>query len=451
MIAITYGEAFLSTIIDPALAGAAGAIASRGLFSALGGAFTEAALSLGQRRKLASGEVLFRQGDPGDAAYVVLEGLLEVWIDIGAERVRMALLEPLELVGEIAVFSGQPRIATVTADGEATVLVIARDSLLDLVQRSGSAAQAIITDLGRRLGSVNMPLAFLSTATQLLRTEQLDTDALTEVARATGDLGPFADTFATMVKEIKSKQERRQDMEMARRIQQSVLPKALALAPSLGAVAATVRPMKEVGGDLYDYFMIDDTHLAFAVADVSGKGVPASLFMMMFHTALRAVARSGLAPAEALGRVNAQLSEDNDECMFVTAFFGILDVESGTLAYVNAGHNPTYLLKRGGELSPLPGSGIAVGFTAKATYREHRLALSPGDRLFLYTDGVTEAFSATRDMFGEERLEDVLRRGADLPLRDWMDAVLGAVDDFVAGAEPSDDITCLALDFRPAR
>lgn len=440
----------MSKVIDPALAGAAHAIASRGLFAALGGEFTEEALSLGRRLALAPGEVLFRQGDPGDAAYVVLEGVLEVWIDIGAERVRMAVLEPLELVGEIAVFSGQPRIATVSAAREAMVLVIARDALLDLVQRSGSAAQAIITDLGRRLGSVNMPLAFLSTATQLLRTDQLDTDALTEIAHASGDLGPFADTFGTMVREIKSKQERRQDMEMARRIQQSVLPKSLGLDPSRAAIAGTVRPMKEVGGDLYDYFMIDETRLAFAVADVSGKGVPASLFMMMFHTALRAVARSGLDPAEALGRVNAQLSEDNDECMFVTAFFGILDIASGALAYVNAGHNPTYLLTKDGELSPLEGAGIAVGFTAKAAYREHALTLSPGDRLFLYTDGVTEAFSTERELFGEERLEKVLRDGAALPLADWMDSVLAAVDRFAAGAEPSDDITCLALGFRPA-
>src|SRR5579859_2651919 len=163
------GKAFLSTVIDPALAGAAGAIASRGLFSALGGESTEKMLQLGRRRALAAGEVLFRQGDPGDAAYVVLEGTLEVWVDIGAERVRMAVLEPPQLVGEIAVFADQPRIATVSAPGEALVLVIGRDALLGLAERSGSAAQAIIADLGRRLGTVNTPLAFLSTATQLLR------------------------------------------------------------------------------------------------------------------------------------------------------------------------------------------------------------------------------------------------------------------------------------------
>ena len=208
--------------------------------------------------------------------------------------------------------------------------------------------------------------------------------------------------------------------------------------------------MKEVGGDLYDYFLIDPTHLAFAVADVSGKGVPASLFMMMFHTALRALASSGLDPAEAMGRVNAQLSEDNDECMFVTAFFGILDIESGDLAYVNAGHNPTYLLSRDGALSPLPGTGIAVGFSARASYQAHSLTLAAGDRLFLYTDGVTEAFSTKRELFGEDRLERVLSAGAALPLEGWMGSVLRSVDDFAAGAEPSDDITCLALGFRPA-
>lgn len=436
--------------IDPSLAGAAAAIGSRGLFAALGGQFTEEVLTLGSRRALAAGEVLFRQGDPGDAAYVVLEGKLEVWVDIGAERVRMAVLEPPELVGEIAVFSDQPRIATVSAPDAAKVLVIGREALLGLVEKSGTAARAIIADLGRRLGTVNTPLAFLSTATQLLRTERLDADALAEIAKDSGNLGPFAGTFGSMVQEIKSKQERRQDMEMARRIQQSVLPKSLPLDPSLAAVAGTVRPMKEVGGDLYDYFMIDETRLAFAVADVSGKGVPASLFMMMFHTALRAVARSGLEPAEALGRVNEQLSEDNDECMFVTAFFGILDVKNGELTYVNAGHNPTYLLTQGGELFALPGAGIAVGFMPKATYKAQSLVLSPGDRLFAYSDGVTEAFSATRELFGEKRLEAALRRGKALPLDDWMGSVLAAVDDFAAGAEQSDDITCLGLGFRPA-
>lgn len=444
------GKPLLSKVIDPSLASAAASIGSRGLFAILGGEFTEEVLSLGNRRALTAGEVLFRQGDPGDAAYVVLEGTLEVWVDIGAERVRMAVLDPPQLVGEIAVFADQPRIATVSAPEEAIVLVIPRAALLGLVEKSGSAAQAIIADLGRRLGTVNTPLAFLSTATQLLRNDRLDADALAEIARASGNLGPFADTFASMVQEIKSKQERRQDMEMARRIQQSVLPKSLPLDPGLAAIAATVRPMKEVGGDLYDYFLIDETRLAFAVADVSGKGVPASLFMMMFHTALRAVAGAGLEPAEMLGRVNAQLSEDNDECMFVTAFFGILDIASGELTYVNAGHNPTYLLTGNGALSPLPGSGIAVGFSAKASYRSQSLVLAPGDRLFLYTDGVTEAFSTTRELFGEDRLEAMLRLGADLPLEDWMGSVLEAVDLFAAGAEPSDDITCLALGFRPA-
>ena len=407
--------------IDPSLAGAAAAIGSRGLFAALGGQFTEEVLTLGRRRALAAGEILFRQGDPGDAAYVVLEGKLEVWVDIGAERVRMAVLEPPELVGEIAVFSDQPRIATVSAPEAAKVLVIGREALLGLVEKSGTAARAIIADLGRRLGTVNTPLAFLSTATQLLRTERLDADALAEIAKDSGNLGPFADSFGSMVQEIKSKQERRQDMEMARRIQQSVLPKSLPLDPCLAAVA-----------------------------DVSGKGVPASLFMMMFHTALRAVARSGLEPAEALGRVNEQLSEDNDECMFVTAFFGILDVKSGELTYVNAGHNPTYLLTQGGELFALPGAGIAVGFLSKATFKAQSLVLSPGDRLFAYSDGVTEAFSATRELFGEARLEAALRRGKTLPLDDWMGSVLAAVDDFAAGAEQSDDITCLGLGFRPA-
>lgn len=422
---------------------------SHELLPVLGGKFTKEILSLGRHRAVAAGEVLFRQGDPGDAAYVLLEGALEIWVDIGAERVRMAVLEPPQLVGEIAVFADQPRIATVIATVDGTLLVIEREALLALVRESGDAAQAIIADLGKRLGTVNTPLAFLSTATQLLRTERVDGDALAEMARNIGNLGPFADTFGAMVQEINAKQERRQDMAMAKRIQESVLPKSLSLDPTRIAIAATVRPMKEVGGDLYDYFLIDQTHLAIAVADVSGKGVPAALFMMMFHTALRAVARAGLPPAEVLSRVNSQLAEDNDECMFVTAFFGILDIESGELAYAGAGHNPTYRLGSDRRCEALPAPGMAIGLMEGAIYKAQSLRLSPGDRLFLYTDGVTEAFSASRELFGEERLEKLLEEKAALPLDGWLGAVLEAVDRFAEGAEQSDDITCLALAFRP--
>ena len=440
----------MSKAIHPTLAKAASAFAGRSLFDVLGGEFTEEILTLGRRRSLAAGEVLFRQGDPGDAAYVLLEGALEICVDIGTEKVCMAVLEPPQLVGEIAVFADEPRIATVNARVDTAVLVIERDALRGLVHKSGDAAQAIIADLGRRLGTVNTPLAFLSTATHLLHTEQLDPETVTEMARKVGNLGPFADTFATMVQEIRSKQERRQDMATAKRIQESVLPKTLSLASSHAAIHGIVRPMKEVGGDLYDYFMIDESRLAFCVADVSGKGVPAALFMMMFHTALRAVARAGVPPDEVLNRVNAQLAEDNDECMFVTALFGVLNIESGELTYANAGHNPTYRLSLEGRCEALPAvRGMATGMMEGVRYKAQSLHLAPRDRLFLYTDGVTEAFSASRDMFGEERLERLLEEKAALPLEDWVGSVLDAVDRFAEGAEQSDDITCLALTFRP--
>jgi len=440
----------LSEAIIPTLANAADALAGRGLFAILGGEFSAEISRAGQHRSLDAGEVLFHQGDAGDTAFILLSGTLDVWVDIGDERVRMAVLRPPQMVGEIAVFANQPRIATVIASEEAELLAIERKALLDLVQDSDTAGQAIIADLGRRLATVNTPLAFLSTATQLLRTERFDGEALAEMARNVGSLGPFADTFGTMVQEIRAKQERRQDMEMARRIQESVLPKTLSLDPGRAAIAATVRPMKEVGGDLYDYFMIDETRLAIAVADVSGKGVPASLFMMMFHTALRAIARSGLAPDEVMSRVNAQLAEDNEQCMFVTAFFGVLDIVTGELTYANAGHNPIYHIGADRRCTVLPAAkGMAVGLTERAAYKAQSIRLAPGDRLFLYTDGVTEAFSLDRELFGEERLERLLEVGAALPLERWMGSVLDAVDRFAEGAEQSDDITCLALAFQP--
>jgi CRP-like cAMP-binding protein len=428
---------------------AAEALAGNGLFGLFGKRLAEDLLNCSQRRSLPAGEILFRQGDIGDSAFVLIEGELEVLVDIGSEQVCLAVLKPYQLVGEIAVFANQPRIATIVARGEARVLCLDREEMLKVVCANPSVSWAIIADLGRRLAMVNQPLAFLSTATQLLRNDIVDGEALALMAQSVDNLGPFAETFGSMIREIQAKQERQQDMAMARRIQESVLPKGLCLTGDDVTIHAVIRPMKEVGGDLYDYFMVDDDHLAVTVADVSGKGVPAALFMMMLRTVMRAVTTPDMEPHQVLVRANALLAEDNDACMFVTVFFALLDIHSGQLVYVNAGHNPAYLLTAKERCQELVADGAALGIFECAKYKPRSVQLSPGDRLFLYTDGVTEAFSAAGEQYGESRLERLLEVSRHHAVDRIVDIVMEDVDDFATGAEQSDDITCLALAYRP--
>jgi CRP-like cAMP-binding protein len=435
--------------IVSSLAEAAEALAGNGLFRLFGQRLAEEIMARSRRRSLPPGGVLFRQGDAGDSAFVLLEGALEVLVDIGSEQVCLAVLHPYQLVGEIAVFANQPRIATVVAQGEARVLCLERQEMLQVVCANPTVAWAIIADLGQRLATVNTPLAFLSTATQLLHDDTVDGDALAHMAKSVGNLGPFADTFGTMVREIQAKQERQQDMAMARSIQDSVLPKGLRLEGDRLAIHAVIRPMKEVGGDLYDYFMVDDRHLAVIVADVSGKGVPAALFMVMLRTVMRAVAFPGMGPDQVLARANALLAEDNDACMFVTVFFGLLDIDSGRLAYVNAGHNPTYLLASEGPCRALSANGIALGIRDDARFEPRSVQMSAGDLLFLYTDGVTEAFSETHEQYGEARLVRLLEDSRRHSVTQLIDVVMADVDRFATGREQSDDITCLALVYGP--
>ena len=216
-------------------------------------------------------------------------------------------------------------------------------------------------------------------------------------------------------------------------------------------IYATMDPAKEVGGDFYDFFMIDQTHLAVVIADVSGKGVPAALFMVIAKTIIRNQAQSSLSPAEIFTRANAQLCENNGEGLFVTAYMGILDLRTGVLTYANAGHNPPLIRQAGGRFDWLKlRPGFVLAGMESMRYKEFQVTLSPGDSLFMYTDGVTEATNAALELYGEKRLEDALNTSdaAGLAPDQLLPLVKADVSRFVAGAPQADDITMLCLQFR---
>lgn len=241
------------------------------------------------------------------------------------------------------------------------------------------------------------------------------------------------------------------ELNVATQIQTSMLPCIFPAFPEREEfdVYAQMLAAKEVGGDFYDFFLIDDTHLGVVIADVSGKGVPAALFMVIAKTLIKNHAQMGKSAAEVFETVNRQLCENNDAGMFVTSFMGILDLRDGAFTYVNAGHNPPLLRQGGGDFTWLKARpGFVLAGMEGVRYREGSLTLQPGDRLFLYTDGVTEATDRNDQLFGDPRLEAALNQTKDMSLTETLRFVKAEIDAFVDGADQFDDITMLALEFR---
>jgi phosphoserine phosphatase RsbU/P len=245
-----------------------------------------------------------------------------------------------------------------------------------------------------------------------------------------------------------------EELDAARKLQIGMVPHAFPTPTADNPVDlyAMMEPAREVGGDLYDFFTIADGRLCFLVGDVSGKGMPAALFMARTKSLIRIAtelmrgADGGLAgPSDIIGLVNRELSENNDDMMFVTMFFAMLAPATGEVQFCNAGHNSPYRLKRRELESIDDARGIVLGVRPDAVYDGGRLTLAAGETIFLFSDGVTEAANPASELFTEERLESVLRRLGGRTSADIVNAVAAEVKGFAGAAPPSDDVTMLAL------
>ena len=237
----------------------------------------------------------------------------------------------------------------------------------------------------------------------------------------------------------------RNELGVASQMQQSILPTDFPSGAEYEAFA-NMEPAREVGGDFFDFVQLDGDRVGVAIADVSGKGVPAALFMMSSRTLLKGSAIGAEAPSVVLSSVNSLLEEDNESLMFVTVFYAVFDPRSGELTYANGGHNPPLLVRADGTSEYLPTTdGVALGVMPDYEFEESCVELSPGDMVVLYTDGVTEAIDADNEEFGTERLEEVFRAGPPASVEEASDAVFGAVRAFAGDAPQFDDITCVTL------
>lgn len=238
------------------------------------------------------------------------------------------------------------------------------------------------------------------------------------------------------------------ELNVATQIQASILPCVFPAFPEYEEfdIYASMDPAKEVGGDFYDFFLVDPDHLALVMADVSGKGVPAALFMMITKTLLKNAAQSGLCPGAVLETVNNQLLENNEAGMFVTVWLGIYEISTGRLTAANAGHEYPAVKRVGGSFTLFKDKhGFVMGGMEDVTYREYELTLHAGDILFLYTDGVAEATNKEKQLYGTDRMLDALNKKENADSRELLLTVRADIDLFVGEAEQFDDITMLAL------
>jgi sigma-B regulation protein RsbU (phosphoserine phosphatase) len=276
-------------------------------------------------------------------------------------------------------------------------------------------------------------------------------DEVSNLAHSVASMQRDLKKYITDLTEAAAARERiESELRIAREIQMSFLPRVLPQPPHGNefAVFATIHPAREVGGDLYDLFLVDDRDLFFAIGDVSGKGIPAALFMAKTKTMLKGIVREQRVPHKILEAMNRELGQGNETCMFVTFFCGALNTCTGEVLFSNAGHNPPLLLRNQEEPQFLqPEKTLMLGVFEETQYYTERVLLRPGDGLFLYTDGVTEATNETDEFYSDVRLQKDLSSFRELSPEQTIAALSDAIHAFCGHAPQSDDIAMLMIRF----
>jgi sigma-B regulation protein RsbU (phosphoserine phosphatase) len=308
--------------------------------------------------------------------------------------------------------------------------------------------------------SFTRPLKAMAQATEKIATGNLDIEL--PPAKTDDEVGKLSKSFQTMKESLKeyiqqltettaSKERIESELKIAHDIQMSILPKIFPPFPNRKEfdIYAVIEPAREVGGDLYDFFFIDEENLFFIIGDVSGKGVPASLFMAVTKTLIKATALKGIEPGQILTEVNRELSEGNESSMFATIFCGVLHTRTGAVSYANGGHNSPLILRKDKGVTFLESKrGLVVGAMEDSVYETGRFTLDPGDGLCLYTDGVTEAMNEQGELFSEERLKSQVIDLQGKSIQEVIGGIKEEIHSFSQRVEQSDDITMLMIQFK---
>ncbi len=421
---------------------------------------------------LSAGEVLFHQGDPADALFFIEEGELAVMLEVpAAGRVPVRRFGPGQSLGEMALYRSERRTATVEALTDARLRKLTSTDLAAMERTDPLRALAIhrhvATLLAERVIYSNVelkdPLARLAHAIRGLAASDFadtgwDRTAMTAAARRGDEVGAIAQAMEFLVKRLHdhieelrratvAREAMESELRIAGEIQASLLPPAASANELAGLeFAARIKPARHTGGDLYDGFRLPDGRYFTLVADVSGKGVPAAVFMALTAMGVRTLARDVTEPGTLLTQVNRLLCERNETLQFVTAFAAVLDPSTGDLTWANAGHPPPALLAADGGVTWLTGvRAVPLGVFDGAAYETQRCVIPPGMTLIVYSDGVTEAMDSNQKLFGDQRITGCFSGRQAGTAADTVTRLLSAVLDYEADSEQTDDITVVAL------
>ena len=364
-------------------------------------------------------------------------------------------------------FSSWMYYAPIRSTGWTLAVVFPETELLENVRRLSMTMAAmgfaglllLIAAVVYIANTITKPLRLLTAATDEIASGNFDVELPS--VRSKDEVGVLTHDFQLMKESLKeyiknltettaAKERIQSELKMATDIQASLLPRLFPAFPNRPEfdIYASMDPAKEVGGDFYDFFFIDDTHLCFLIADVSGKGVPAALYMMVAKTLLKSEGQRLGEPDQILSCVNNILAVDNDSCMFATVFCAILNTETGDVRFANAGHNPPLILDSQGTRYLALKPGFVLGPMPDTVYEAERITLQPGDTLFLYTDGVTEAQNREEELYGEPRLRDALQRAPKDDVAEMIHCIRAEVTRHANGAPQSDDVTMVAIKYR---
>ena len=401
---------------------------------------------------LSPGEILVQQGEASDAAFFLSQGTVSVYAETLFGSVPLATIHAPQLIGEIGVLADLPRTATIKAVTPSTVYRISRAELHEIGRKTPDLLLYIIGQLGRQLDAVNRAVSLYTNALAALEKREFDSRILEQLENPPPQLAEFSAAFHRFSSQILDKRRQHDELASAAIIQQSFLPKTSNLVSIEGVLElhAEMRPAREVGGDFYDFFMLDADHLAIAIGDICGKGIAASLFMAVVVTVLRTAAPEEKDVASTIARANAILCRDNTTSMFATVFYAVLNLRTGILEYCNCGHNAPFLLLQSGETRSFSATGLPLALYADRSPAMASVTLNQSDTLVLFTDGVTEAMNLSKEEFGEAAFIETLASSRDMPMSQIVSCIFSTVDSFSQGAEQTDDITCIAIRRRPS-
>ena len=356
-------------------------------------------------------------------------------------------IDVANLIGGVKSFAVGLSAAVILVTALITWAFIRRmkKSIVQPINAIASAAEAYTAD--RKAGT---PASDHFSALNIHTGDEIENLGLT-MADMERDMAEYVDRLTAATAE---KERIVTELTLANRIQSAMLPSVFPPFPDRPEIDlyASMDPAREVGGDFYDFYFIDEDHLCLSVADVSGKGIPAALFMMITKVILQSCAMLDQSPAEILNKTNEAICSKNPEGMFVTVWLGILEISTGTLTAANAGHEyPAIRQPDGSFVLYKDPHGLVVGGMPGMTYREYTMQMQPGSKLFVYTDGVPEATDAGNELFGTDRMVEALNRRPDAVPEDILKNVRAAVDGFVRNAEQFDDLTMLCLEYKGSR